>query len=512
MPASRHLQPTNRSPLSRRVALALALLAAACGGDSPTQPVNPQPVVPVATVTVTPIAGPFERGTTQQFVAVTRDAAGTILTGRTITWSSSVPAAISIDANTGLATVLDRGRGTVTATSEGRSGSAAVEGVIYYRSITAGDGFSCDLGSIGVASCWGSNGGQDGRLGNGALDNSALTDSPVPVNVLGGLRFTTIVSGQRHSCGLTSAGAAYCWGSNGNGALGAPSVPSWAHQPVLVSGGLTFTSLTAGMTHTCGITTTGAAYCWGANGEGQLGNGTQARGDVPVAVSGGIAFAQISAGLSTGNNNVTCGVATDGRGYCWGSDAYGQIGDGGALTSQVTDVRLTPTLVTGGYTWKSIAVGVEHVCGVRTNGAAMCWGDGASGKLGTGADTPGETAPSLVAGGLAFGQVEVGYANSCGITQGTFQLYCWGANVSGESGSALPLGDTGRSPALAATGEWADVNLGGTSAHTCMISRDRLSVRCMGEDNYGQLGNGVTTPVGTPNTTPVLVQGQQPLP
>jgi alpha-tubulin suppressor-like RCC1 family protein len=493
------------------VAGGTATITATAGGKTGSAVITVTvPVVPVATVTIAPTTQPMERTLTQQLVATTKDAAGNTLTGRTVTWSSSAPAIVSVDANTGLMTVLDRGRATITATSETKTGTTAVEGIILYRSISGGDSFNCDLGSIGIATCWGNNGGQDGRLGNGALDNASLPDSPVPVVVLGGQRFTTIAAGARHTCGLTSTGAAFCWGSNGDGQLGAPSVPSWAHQPVPVAGGLTFTSITAGAGHTCAIqTTTKAAYCWGINGEGQLGNGTRVASNVPVAVSGGIAFRQLSA--SQGVNNTTCGIADDGRAFCWGSDTYGMIGDGGPMSGLTTDIRQTPTLVSGGHSWKSIAVGYFHVCGVRSDDVGMCWGDNGSGKLGMGDASPNATVPVVLNTPARFSQIETGYYHTCGVTT-AFALYCWGANVSGESGTALAIGDTGYSPAQAAPGEWSEVNLGGTSAGTCMITRDRLSVRCMGRNDLGQLGNGTTTGANVPNATPVLVSGQQPLP
>jgi hypothetical protein len=279
--------------------------------------------VPVASVSIAnPVAQPMERTLTTQLVATTRDASSNVLTGRAVTWTSSAPTIASVDATTGLVTALDRGTAKITATSEGKTATTDLEVIILYKSITAGSGFSCDLGSIGIATCWGNNGGQDGRLGNGVLDNASLADSPLEVVVLGGLRFTQISSGDRHSCGITAAGAAYCWGSNGLGQLGAPSVSSWAHQPVAVTGSLVFTQISAGETHTCALTAAGAAYCWGENGVGQLGTGNTTDATSPVAVAGGIVFAQISAGTSNGQVPTTCGVATNGRAYCWGSDVY----------------------------------------------------------------------------------------------------------------------------------------------------------------------------------------------
>ena len=503
-------QHTVHSPVQFRrhrsaAALLLALIAAACGEGS-TEPATET----VASVTIAAPTTPMERTTTHQLQGTARDASNNILTGRAIAWSSSVPTVASVDPSTGLVTALNRGTTTITATSGTASATTDVEVIILYRSITAGGAFSCDLASIGIATCWGNNGGQDGRLGNGALDNASLADSPTPVTVLGTQRFTSISSGYRHSCGLTAAGAAYCWGGNGDGQLGAPSIASWAHQPVAVAGGLTFTQISAGDSHTCAITAAGAAYCWGDNGVGQLGNNSTTDSNVPVAVSGGIAFANISASANAGGNAKTCGVATNGRGYCWGSDTNGEIGDGGTISYSISDTKLVPTQVAGPTNFKSIATGMFHVCGVLTTGAGYCWGSGGSGKLGIGSDDD-ASAPTALATAQTFLQIEAGYMHTCGITT-SFALHCWGANVNGESGTASDVGQTSRAPTLAAAGEWSEVNLGGSAAHTCMISRDRLSVRCMGRNDTGQLGNGTTTGANVANAAPVLVSGQQPLP
>jgi alpha-tubulin suppressor-like RCC1 family protein len=467
--------------------------------------------VPVASVSVSnPAAQPMERTLTTQLVATTKDASSNVLTGRVVTWTSSAPTVASVDPATGLVTALDRGTATITATSEGKTATTDLEVIILYRSITAGTAFSCDLGSIGIATCWGNNGGQDGRLGNGPLDNASLADSPTQVVVLGAQRFTQISSGDRHTCGLTSAGAAYCWGSNGYGQLGAPSIPSWAHQPVAVAGGIVFTQISAGETHTCGITAAGAAYCWGENGVGQLGTGNTTDATQPVAVTGGIVFAQISAGSSNGAIPTTCGVATSGKAYCWGSDVSGNIGDGGAISGLTSDFKTSPTLVSGPQTFKAVTVGVSHVCGILTSGAGYCWGDNDNGKLGIGSETA-VSSPTALSTSQTFLQIDAGYENTCGVTT-TNALYCWGANIGGESGTASDVGQVSMAPAAAASGEWIEVNLGTTFSHTCGILKTRLSVRCMGRNDFGQLGNGTTTGANTANATPVLVTKQQPLP
>ena len=111
--------------------------------------------------------------------------------------------------------------------------------------------------------------------------------------VAGGLTFASLTAGDVHTCGLTSGGAAYCWGNNDGGELGDGSTDRRL-TPVAVAGGLTFASLTAGWVHTCGLTSGGAAYCWGYNSNGELGDGSTTTGLTPVAVAGGLTFASLT--------------------------------------------------------------------------------------------------------------------------------------------------------------------------------------------------------------------------
>src|SRR5437762_1873913 len=128
---------------------------------------------------------------------------------------------------------------------------------------------------------------------------------------------------------------------------------------------LTFAAVSAGGGVTCGVTPAGAAYCWGANGGGQLGNGTQINSTTPVAVSGGLTFAAVDPrGASS-----PCGVTTAGAAYCWGDNIYGELGTG------TTSFSHTPVAVSGGHTFAGVSAGGYYAtCGATTAGAA-CWCD-----------------------------------------------------------------------------------------------------------------------------------------
>ena len=159
---------------------------------------------------------------------------------------------------------------------------------------------------------------------------------------------SAIATGGYHTCGLTSAGAEYCWGSNLNGQLGngsasgpdyCPTYPNTGGcsvTPIAVAVGFSFRVLATGWNDTCGITTAGTTYCWGANLFGNLGNGSTTNSSTPVAVARSLSFSVLATGT-----NYTCGITTAGVAYCWGANDFGQLGNGSTTNSSI------PVAVTG---------------------------------------------------------------------------------------------------------------------------------------------------------------------
>src|ERR1051325_7526588 len=219
--------------------------------------------------------------------------------------------------------------------------------------------------------------------------------------------FAAVSAGGSHTCAITPRGAAYCWGSNSSGQLG-DGTRIAAAIPVLVSGGIRFATISLGENHTCGVATSGAAYCWGANFWGQLGDGTGFPQTSPARVAGGLDFTVVGAGATH-----TCGVTTSGAGYCWGDNFAGQLGDG-----RTGGASLTPVAVVGGLTFMRVSAGAGYSCGLTTAGVASCWGSNSDGRLGDGT-TLSRPVPGLVAGVTGIAAVSAGARHACAVITGT---------------------------------------------------------------------------------------------
>ena len=362
------------------------------------------------------------------------------------------------------------------------------------ETISAGNSFACGLSVAGEAYCWGRN--RYGQVGDGTTTNRGTF-----VPVAGGHTFTQIsVHGWRagfddepgHACALTPAGAAYCWGHNGNGQLGDGTNVD-RHVPTPVAGGLQFAQIDAGYAYTCGVTTAGAAYCWGYNAFGQLGDGTTAGHWTPQPVAGGLTFAQVSAGgryLLTVDVH-TCGVTTSGAAYCWGSNSSGQVGNGPHAYPR-PDPITSPAPVSGGLTFRQVSAGGAHSCGVATSGAAYCWGYGLGGQVGTGQYSSPYESPAAVAGGLAFTRVSAGEGHTCALTTSGL-AYCWGYNNDGELGNGTR---TQSATPRATAGDLSYTQISAGYRLSCAVTAAGAGY-C-----WGGSPSGATSPARTPAAIP----------
>lgn len=271
-----------------------------------------------------------------------------------------------------------------------------------------------------------------GGGGGGSSGNRYLLSSETAVPAPSGPcedTWSKVSSRGRHVCAIrASDDTLWCWGENGSGQLGTGD-SLYKNEPAQVSGGGAWTMVAAGYSHTCGIKTNGSLWCWGAGGSGQLGQGANASSTTPVQVSGGgtwqwVTTASGTHGSYTGSN-FSCGVKTDGTGWCWGYSWHGELGYGGAGTSANKNV---PTAISGGGTWTKIVAGRVAVCGLKSDGTGYCWGDHGwdSGEQ----HTPGSK-------GTGFTDIETNSDLQCGLKGTT--AYCWNlTSWGGSSARAIP--------------------------------------------------------------------------
>lgn len=407
---------------------------------------------------------------------------------------------------------------------------------LVFDRVFFGADHGCGLDDAGALSCWGQS--YYGELGNGVAE----TLEAVPTPVLGDHVFVDVALGDERSCAIDVDGALFCWGL-----LDDSDNEVSVTQPLQIGTDSDWVSLTGGGAHNCGLKEDGTLWCVGANYVGQLGDGSTTSSP----------FAAVQVGSDTDWHVVhaladaTCAAKDDGRGFCWGENGNGQlgvpslaatlstsplevmsgvssfggrnltacaIGDDGAMScwgenlnangalgrgiagqqddfgriddnwasidvsdgggcgidrdghllcwglgfhvGQQLPLRHTPTRVNESTGWTAVAVNVDgslqntHACGIN-DGAVFCWGSGDAGQLGDGTatfqSTPVPIATTSVTPGARFTQITTGINSSCAITDGG-ELYCWGGGT----------------------------NLG------------------FGGINVGQLGNGTTTQANTP--------------
>ncbi len=247
-----------------------------------------------------------------------------------------------------------------------------------WASVSSGAGHTCARKTTGRLYCWG--GDLNGQLGNG----TAIGNRSIPVQVAGGAtNWASVSAGARHTCALKTTRRLYCWGADNNGRLGNGNISGDQPVPGEVAGGATDWAMVSVGGHTCALTTSHRLYCWGGDLNGQLGNGAPTIDQrAPFEVAGGATnWRTVDVGALT-----TCAGKTTGRLYCWGADDNGQLGNGGPVPG--TDQTI-PAQVAGGATdWATVDVGDAHTCARITTRRLYCWGDNLSGALGNGTDDP----------------------------------------------------------------------------------------------------------------------------
>jgi alpha-tubulin suppressor-like RCC1 family protein len=453
------------------------------------------------------------------------------LTGRlgapdtvTATWTSRTPAIATVD-----------GRGVVRAVAPGEAlivahaGPDSVEVPVSVRApsaptrflgVAAGGAFACGPDVDGVPLCWGTDAG--GQLGLTdpvdrceffvpAVEGRNPRDvqrgvercAALPTRVAGAPPLYTLWAGQSHVCGLATTGALYCWGANSDGRTGIGRTSGVAGAPQRVAVPAPVRQVSAGVAHSCAVTEAGAAYCWGSGFLGQLGTGTTGSGSAtPVRVAGETAFAQVVAAAYH-----SCGLATDGRAWCWGEHRGGQLGIGDSATTcrgftEPLNCTAAPVPVRGGLRFTALVAGGRSTCGLDRTGTAHCWGSDLF--VPNRFPAPVEYAvPRPIAAPAPFVSLSLAIdgQQACAL-DARGGVWCWGPG----SGAAATPGTA--APALPEVA-LASLSLG--AGVGCGLGRDGLAY-CWGGNTVGQLGVGRFDPLapGRPvSLPPTVVRGQR---
>lgn len=356
--------------------------------------------------------------------------------------------------------------------------------------LSAGGAATCAVRQSGRLYCWGDN--NFAMLGTS--QDSACTGyndrcTSAPVLVQGGHQFSRVSVGQTHVCALEYfTSAPFCWGQNLFGEVGVATVAIFS-SPTQVSGNPSaYMSISAGWSHTCGVTAAFVAMCWGENQSAQLGTGVVGNTSTPTAVaaplnSGQVSYASVSAGFLH-----SCGITTTSKIFCWGSL--------GGATSSIPVEKTNPF----SQSWASLGEGptAQHVCATTSTNVAWCWGDNTSGQLGNGSGGAGfkSSAPvGVLSGGVSFVATSTGYLHSCALTS-TSDAYCWGEAYNGELGNGSQVWSKTPVQVLSGGVKFSKIAVG--DSHACAIDYAGNDIYCWGANSWGQLGLGTRNTILDP--------------
>ncbi len=371
--------------------------------------------------------------------------------------------------------------------STGAIATTTLNVIMSLTAIRASADSACALKQDGTVDCWGNN--MDGQVGNGSANSNYLT--PQSVNILQNV--TALGGTAGTNCAVINSGL-FCWGNEeGVGLIGNSITSGNSLSPVAVSGPM-YTNVTAignssVSSHMCAIAS-GQVYCWGQGSSGQLGNNTTTSSSypTPVSTSSGLTGAtQVAMGIDH-----SCAISSSGHVFCWGANENGQLGNGTTANSPVPVPIPTSSL----SNVVSITAGGQFTCALDVQGNAYCWGYNSNGQLtnallavGVNSDIP-IPINSVLGGQVA--SIQAGYGFACAQLVKTYQIKCWGLGALGRLGDNSTLDSS--APVSPYSNFVANLLAVGYSFVTTVYNGN--AINSWGSNSAGQLDN-TTVSVGS---------------
>jgi alpha-tubulin suppressor-like RCC1 family protein len=312
--------------------------------------------------------------------------------------------------------------------------------------------------------------------------DDGISGSPVNGGTSNEGLYISISSGLTHTCGIDTTQSAGTLKCWGNNYYGQLGDGSQTARliPSAIDVGTVYTQVSVGSDHTCAITWSNILKCWGRNNFGQLGVGTSVDSALPVTVDAGTSYVAVSTG-----GNTSCAIASGGQLKCWGYNGYGSIGD------NTTANRTIPIAVNVGTLYKQVSTSGNTTCGITSADVLKCWGNNQYAQLGDGT-TVQKMIPTVIDSGVLYKKIVSSHISSfytCGLTTAN-KIKCWGDNQFGQLGDgttttrSLPV-------AINASKNYVDLSVG--YVHSCAIEELTGQLYCWGKNEFGQLGDYTTT-------------------
>eukprot|EP00551_Chaetoceros_affinis_P006769 CAMPEP_0203676422 /NCGR_PEP_ID=MMETSP0090-20130426/24478_1 /ASSEMBLY_ACC=CAM_ASM_001088 /TAXON_ID=426623 /ORGANISM="Chaetoceros affinis, Strain CCMP159" /LENGTH=443 /DNA_ID=CAMNT_0050542961 /DNA_START=40 /DNA_END=1371 /DNA_ORIENTATION=+ len=381
----------------------------------------------------------------------------------------------------------------------------AVVDTTFATQLSGGGGHSCVVDNDNNLKCWGYN--KYGQLGDGTTV-CKNTPTLIALGTSVATNATQIALGGMHSCAIDNLNKLLCWGANRAGQLGdgtnenknVPTVISLGHDSTYA------TQIALGGSHSCSIDSLGNLLCWGSNAYGQLGDGTGHSKNIPTIIPLGGDATYIDTyptQIALGNMH-SCAIDNLNSLLCWGDNWYGQLGDG------TYDERKVPTVISLGDNADAtfatkIALGADHSCTINNKNSLKCWGDNMAGQLGDGTYDENRNTPTTIYLGdddtTYATHIALGNIHSCAIDN-LNELQCWGNNFFGQLGDGT--NNSTNTPTIISVGDNpASLRvLGLGDNHSCIID-DLNNLLCWGSNYEGQLGDGTNDSKNTPTSISV---------